>query len=135
MVTVNENNLTAVEAEKVVAVEATKALAVETDEGTVMGAEKVAVIEAARVTAIEVDKNESCHQKISEVDRLSLELAKANRKTAVAYAERSLAQNETAEIAYKYTVLQLYMRYRLTEADAINENGEIIRGGAVRDGS
>ncbi len=69
-------------------------------------------------------------QKISELDRMALELSKSNKKVALAQAEKALAQNETAELAYKYIVLQLYMKYKLTEQDAINENGDILRGGA-----
>jgi len=42
-----------------------------------------------------------------------------------------LAKNETAELAYKYVILQLYMKYGLTSADAISENGDIVKGGAV----
>lgn len=71
-------------------------------------------------------------EKLEEVDRLALELSKANRKTALAQAEKALAQNETAELAYKYVVLQLYMKYGLNQADTINEaTGEITRGGAA----
>lgn len=69
--------------------------------------------------------------RLLEVDRLALELVKANRKTALALAEKAIAQNETAELAYKYTVLQIYMKYSLTEADALSESGEILRGGAI----
>ena len=69
--------------------------------------------------------------KLAEVDRMALELAKANRKTALAQAEKALAQNETADLAYKYVVLQLYMKYGLTEADAITEAGDIVKGGAT----
>lgn len=67
-------------------------------------------------------------EKIDEVDRLTIELAKANRKTILAQAEKALAQNETAELAYKYVILQIYMKYGLTASDAINEKGEILRG-------
>jgi hypothetical protein len=70
-------------------------------------------------------------EKLLDTDRMALELAKANRKTALAQAEKALAQNETAELAYKYVVLQLYMKYGLTESDAISEAGEILRGGAT----
>jgi len=69
--------------------------------------------------------------RISELDRLSLELAKSNRRLALANAEKALAQNETADVSYKYLVLQLYMKYGLTEVDAINEAGEILKGGAL----
>ena len=73
---------------------------------------------------------------LSETDRMFLDLAKSKRQTALAQAEKALAQNETAEVSYKYIVLQIYMKYGLTEADAITENGEIMRGGAesVRQG-
>jgi len=69
-------------------------------------------------------------ERLQETDRMALELSKANRKTALANAEKAIAQNETAELAYKYVVLQLYMKYGLTEQDAISEQGEILRGGA-----
>lgn len=68
---------------------------------------------------------------LSDVDRLSLELAKSARFTAVAEAKAALANQEKADISYKYVVLQLYMKYGLTPADAIKETGEILRGGAL----
>lgn len=69
--------------------------------------------------------------KLSDVDRMALELAKSRRQTVLAEAKTALAHNENAELAYKYVVLQLYMKYGLTEADAITEAGEIKRGGAL----
>lgn len=78
-----------------------------------------------------VKEEEKAVERLAEVDRLALELAKSNRRTVLAQAERALAQNETAELAYKYVVLQLYMKYGLTDADAISEAGEIMRGGAL----
>lgn len=68
--------------------------------------------------------------KLEEADRLALELAKQKRLTALANAEKSLAQNEKAELEYKYVVLQLYMKYHLDQSDALSEDGNIIRGGA-----
>lgn len=70
-------------------------------------------------------------EKLSEVDRLVLDLTKQQRQTALAEAKAALANNEKADLAYKYVVLQLYMKYGLTEADAISEAGDIIRGGAL----
>lgn len=70
--------------------------------------------------------------KLAEVDRMALELAKSKRQTALAEAKTALAQNENAELAYKYVVLQLYMKYGLTERDAISEAGEILKDGAVQ---
>lgn len=68
---------------------------------------------------------------LQEVDRMALELAKSRRQTALAEAKTALANNENSELAYKYVVLQLYMKYGLSEKDAITEAGEIIKGGAV----
>ena len=70
-------------------------------------------------------------QRLSDVDRMALELARQRRQTALAEAKTALAQNENAELAYKYVILQLYMKYGLTDADAISESGEIVKGGAL----
>lgn len=69
--------------------------------------------------------------RLLEVDRLALELAKSKRQTALAEAKTALANNDNAELSYKYVVLQLYMKYGLTDRDAINETGEILKDGAV----
>lgn len=69
--------------------------------------------------------------RLLEVDRLALELAKSKRQTALAEAKTALANNDNAELSYKYVVLQLYMKYGLTDRDAINEAGEILKDGAV----
>ena len=73
-------------------------------------------------------------RKIDEVDRLAIELAKVNRKVALANAEKALAQNETAELAYKHTVLQIYVKYGLTFNDALQEDGTITLGGLIPKG-
>jgi hypothetical protein len=70
--------------------------------------------------------------KLSDVDRMALELAKQRRQTALAEAKTALAQNENAELAYKYVVLQIYMKYGLSDADAISESGDIVKGGALQ---
>jgi hypothetical protein len=70
-------------------------------------------------------------QKLLDIDRMALELARSQRQTALAEARTALAQNEKSELAYKYVVLQLYMKYGLTDADAISETGDIVRGGAL----
>jgi hypothetical protein len=67
-----------------------------------------------------------------DVDRMALELARCRRQTALAEAKTALAQSETAELSYKYVVLQLYMKYGLTDADAVSEAGDIIKGGALQ---
>jgi len=70
--------------------------------------------------------------RLMDVDRMALELAKQRRQTALAEAKTALAQNENAELSYKYVVLQLYMKYGLSDADAISEGGEIIKNGALQ---
>ena len=70
--------------------------------------------------------------RLAEIDRMALELAKSQRQTALAEAKTALANNEKAELAHRYVVLQLYMKYGLTERDAISETGEIIKDGAVQ---
>lgn len=72
------------------------------------------------------------HPKLMEIDRMNLELARQRRLTALAEAKTALAQSETAELSYKYVVLQIYMKYGLTDADAIGENGDIIKNGALQ---
>jgi hypothetical protein len=69
-------------------------------------------------------------EKISEEDRLNLELAKANRKVALANAEKALAQNESSETNYRYIVLQIFMKYGMNPgADLLHEDGTVKRGG------
>jgi hypothetical protein len=65
---------------------------------------------------------------IQEADKLALELAKMNKRLAAVNAEKALAQNETADLHYKYVVLQIYMKYGLTPNDSIDESGNILRG-------
>ena len=76
--------------------------------------------------------NPPAQEKMQEADRMTLELAKSRRETALAQAKEALAKNETADLAYKYVVLQLYMKYGLTTSDAISEAGDIVRGEAVQ---
>jgi hypothetical protein len=70
-------------------------------------------------------------EKLADVDRMALELAKSKRETALAEAKTALANNEKADLAYRYVVLQIYMKYGLSEADALTEGGDVIRGGAL----
>jgi hypothetical protein len=72
------------------------------------------------------------HPKMSEEDRLNLELAKSRKETAMAMAKEAVAKSEVADIAYKYIILQLYMRYGLDQNDAISEDGSLIKGGAAQ---
>ena len=69
--------------------------------------------------------------KLSDVDRLNLELAKANRRVALAQAKQAMSENESAELSYRYFVLQLYMKYGLSATDVIQDNGEVFNGQSV----
>ena len=66
-------------------------------------------------------------EKLVESDRHVLDMAKMKRSLALANAEKALAQNEAAELGLNNIVLQLTMKYNLTEKDTINEQGEILR--------
>jgi hypothetical protein len=79
-----------------------------------------------------VEPAPAVHEKLADIDIMSLELAKSRRQVALSDAKTALANNENAELSYKYVVLQIYMKYGLSEKDAINESGEILRGGAVQ---
>ncbi len=69
--------------------------------------------------------------KLTDEDRLTLQLAKSRNETALYIAKEALAKSETAEVTYKYVVLQLYMKYGLSPQDGLSENGDIIRGAVV----
>jgi len=59
---------------------------------------------------------------ISEEDRLKIELAKMKRQNAILNAQKAMAQSETADLAFKYAVLQVYMKYGLGPDDIIDDN-------------
>lgn len=62
-------------------------------------------------------------------DISALDIARLNRKVALKEAEKALAQNEAAELSFKYIILQLYMKYKLDVIkDGITEDGKIMRG-------
>jgi hypothetical protein len=74
-----------------------------------------------------MDTEEKAVESISEVERLTLELVKMNRKLASSNAELALAKSELAELGYRYQVLQLYRKYNLSEKDGIDEQGQILK--------
>jgi hypothetical protein len=69
--------------------------------------------------------------KLSDLDKMALDLAKEKRKTVLAEAKTAIANNDAAELGFKNVILQLYMKYGLNANDAINENGDILINGAV----
>ncbi len=66
-------------------------------------------------------------EKISEEDRLSIELAKSNKKIAEIALEKASVQKDLADSYFENFVLQLYMKYNLTNADSIEKDGSISR--------
>lgn len=73
-------------------------------------------------------------EKMSDVDVLTLALAKSRSRAALAEAKTAVSQSEKAELDYRYTVLQLYRKYSLSDSDAFSEDGSIVRGGASQKG-
>lgn len=70
---------------------------------------------------------------LSDNDKAVLEVAKLNRKLAIANAEAALAKNEASDLSFKNTVLQLYLKYGLDPAlDGIDEQGNIQRGALTK---
>jgi len=78
------------------------------------------------------EQNVNVTEKLQEVDRMVLELAKQRQLTALAESKTALARCELAELTQKYIVLQVYVKYSLTSSDSIDETGSILRGGAVK---
>lgn len=66
-------------------------------------------------------------EKISEEDRLSIELAKSNKKIAELALEKASVQKDLANSYFENFVLQLYMKYNLTNSDSIEIDGSITR--------
>jgi hypothetical protein len=69
--------------------------------------------------------------KLADEDKAALDLAKSRKETAAAVAREATAKGETAELAFRYVVLQLYMKYGLSTNDALSDNGDILIGGAA----
>jgi hypothetical protein len=63
---------------------------------------------------------------LSDIDKLTLEIAKYKKQLAAVQVEKTIAQHESAEMAFKYLIYQLYVKYGLTNKDAIDENGNIL---------
>jgi hypothetical protein len=84
----------------------------------IFGAEKVAEPKPLKVEVVE---------RLTDLDKSFLDLAKARRETALANAKTALAQSEISELSYNNAILQLAIRYRLADGDIINEDGSITR--------
>lgn len=73
--------------------------------------------------------------KLKDQDKAALDMAKNNKKIAILNAEKAAAQNELADLQYKYIVLQIYMKYGLSPKDGIDEEGNIIKGEIANENS
>ena len=75
------------------------------------------------------EQTPNANEKLSDLDKMALDLVKQQRQTTLAEAKLALANNEKSELAFKYLVLQLYRKYNLSDTDAFDEQGNIIRNG------
>jgi hypothetical protein len=82
--------------------------------------------------AVEAPSAPVVNQKITDEDKAVMELAKSRCETVLAQAKEAAAKAETADISYRYVILQIYHKSGLSISDALSENGEIVRGGAIR---
>lgn len=73
--------------------------------------------------------NEINHEKIkiSDADKSNIDVARLKKLLYTAEARAAILQNEKIDIEYKYLILQMYMKYGLTNDDAISENGDIVK--------
>ena len=92
--------------------------------------EKKAAIPAAVVDTIPVPPPPPL--KLSDIDKMALDLAKERKLTALAEAKTAMANNEKAELTFRYTILQIYYKYGLKDTDTIQEDGSIVIGGALQ---
>jgi len=66
-------------------------------------------------------------EKMAEEDMFKLERAFAKKQLAEKDVQRANAEQEAADLSYRNVVLQLFMKYGLTEADSINNDGTFTR--------
>ena len=60
-------------------------------------------------------------------DKAALDQAKARKALSLANAEKVIAQDQVAELELRNLILQLAMKYNLSNKDQIAENGDITR--------
>lgn len=66
-------------------------------------------------------------EKLSDQDCFALEKAKMNKSLAETELKASQLQNTAADLQFKNVVLQLYMKYGMSQNDAFDEQGNIHR--------
>ena len=64
---------------------------------------------------------------ISDKDQVVFNKVKMQQDLAMAYVEKALAQHEAAKLAYNNIILQLTIKYNLSQEDALTEDGAIKR--------
>lgn len=70
---------------------------------------------------------------LSEQDKMQLDLIKASKRVALAEAKEHVVKSEKAELEYKNFVLQIFIKYKLTEFDSIDESGNISYGSVKKE--
>lgn len=71
-------------------------------------------------------------EKLSDIDKLTLDLAKQKRATALAEAKTAVSANDLAESQFKYVILSLYRKYNLNDEDGLAEDGSIVYNEAAQ---
>jgi hypothetical protein len=66
-------------------------------------------------------------EKLDQIDSMKISIAKLEKDRFLALAEKALAQSETAEAKYRCAVLEIFLKYGLSTADHILEDGTIKR--------
>lgn len=85
-------------------------------------------------TAVSVPETpaEVAVEKLSDADMLEIERANNKRQLSVANAKNATLEAEAAEMSYKNLVMTLFLKHGLTQEDAINQDGTIVRRGAAK---
>lgn len=66
-------------------------------------------------------------ERLTDADKAVLDLAKAKSELALANAKTALAQSEAAQLSCHNVILQLAIKYHLSDGDTINDDGSIKR--------
>lgn len=65
--------------------------------------------------------------RLSDGDMLALERAGNKRALADAHAKQAIAESENAELQYKNVVMQLFLKYGLSDKGSFAQDGTITR--------
>ena len=94
--------------------------------------EEVQVGEVEKDVNVKPDNNipKELPTKITDLDRMNIELMKSHRREALANAKAAVAEQEKLEVQYQMMVQQLFSKYGLGAQDRVDDSGNIIRGGS-----